>query len=96
MALYLKTNKTKMVNLIRTKGYHPTVRRAQYEKAFRARSYWLSWFESDGLYKALLMTAGGRTYLRVTNQTTGEENMIHIPLTELQKYGMIEEIDNGK
>ena len=92
MACYIKANKTKMVSLIRTKGYHPTVRRAQYEKAFRARSYWLTWLESDGLYKALLMTAGGRTYLRVTNQTNGEEKMIHIPIEELRKYQMTEEI----
>lgn len=96
MALYLTSNKTKMVKLICSKGYKPTVRRARYEKAFRARSFWLTWLESDSLYEALIMTAGGKTYLRITNETTGEENMIHIPLTELEKYGMIEEVDNGK
>lgn len=92
MACYIKANKTKMVNLIRAKGYHPTVRRAHYEKAFRARSYWLSWLEGDGLYKALLMAAGGRAYLRVSNQTAGEEKMIHIPIEELRKFQMTEEI----
>lgn len=94
MAIYLRANKTKMVMLLRDKGYKPTVKRAQYEKAFRARSYWLTWFENNYMYKALLMTAGGRTYLRVTNETTGEEKMIHIPLAELEKYDMTEEITN--
>lgn len=47
MAFYLKANKTKMVNLIRLKGYKPTLRRSHYEKAFRARTYWLSWMEND-------------------------------------------------
>lgn len=89
-AKYLRANKTKMVNLIRAKGYRPTIKRARYEKAFRARSFWLTWLESDGLYEALLMTAGGRTYLRITNKTTDEEKMIHIPLAELVKYDLVE------
>lgn len=96
MALYLKANKTKMIKLLCARGYKPTVKRARYEKAFRSRSFWLTWFESDGLYNALLMTAGGRTYLRVTNETTNVEKMIHVPLDELKKRDMIEEVDNGK
>lgn len=96
MALYLKANKTKMVKLLCDRGYKPTIKRARYEKAFRSRSFWLTWLESDGLYNALLMTAGGRTYLRVTNETTNVEKMIHIPLDELKKRDMIEEVDNGK
>ena len=93
MACYLKANKTKMVKLIQSKGYKPTIKKAQYEKAFRARSYWLTWLECDGMYQALLMTAGGRTYLRVRNLTTDDEKMIHIPLAELEKYDMKEEIN---
>lgn len=90
----LKANKTKMVKLLRDKGYKPTIKRAQFEKAFRARSYWLTWLESDGMLEALLMTAGGRTYLRIRNLTTGaEDRMIHIPLAELEKYDMKEEIE---
>lgn len=96
MALYLTSNKTKMVKLLCDKGYKPTIKRARYEKAFRARSFWLTWLENDRLYEALLMTAGGRTYLRVTNKTENVEKMIHIPLIELKKYDMIEEIVNGK
>lgn len=96
MALYLTSNKTKMVKLICSKGYNPTVRRARYKKAFRARSFWLTWLESDGLYEALLMTAGGKTYLRITNKIIGKEKMIHIPVEELQKYSMTEEINDGK
>lgn len=92
MAFYLKANKTKMVNLIRLKGYKPTLRRSHYEKAFRARTYWLSWMENDCLYKASLMTAGGRTYLRVINQTTNAEKMFHIPIEELRKHEMLEEV----
>ena len=93
MACYLKANKTKMVKLIQSKGYKPTIKKAQYEKAFRARSYWLTWLECAGMYQALLMTAGGRTYLRVRNLTTDDEKMIHIPLAELEKYDMKEEIN---
>ena len=92
MAFYLKANKTKMVNLIRLNGYKPTLRQSRYEKAFRARTYWLSWMENDCLYRASLMTAGGRTYLRVINQTTNADKMIHIPFDELKQYEMLEEI----
>lgn len=87
---YLRANKTNMVKLIRTKGFSPTVKRARFEKAFRARSYWLTWMESSGLHEALLMTAGGRTYLRIKNQTTGDEGMHHIPLAELEKFDLVE------
>lgn len=87
---YLRANKTNMVKLIRTKGFSPTVKRARFEKAFRARSYWLTWMESSGLHEALLMTAGGRTYLRIKNQTTGDEGMNHIPLAELEKFNLVE------
>lgn len=93
MACYLKANKTKMVKMLKDKGYKPTIKKAQYEKAFRARSYWLTWLECDGMYQALLMTAGGRTYLRVRNLTTEDEKMIHIPFAELEKYDMKEEIN---
>ena len=93
MACYLKANKTKLVRLLQDKGYKPTVKAARFEKAFRARSYWLTWLESDGMYEALLMTAGGRSYLRVRNLTTGGEKMIHIPLAELEKYDLKEDIN---
>lgn len=94
MAIYLKSNKTKMVQLLRDKGYTPTIKRAKFEKAFRARSFWLTWLESDGMHEALLMTAGGRSYLRVRNLTAGgEDKLIHIPLAELEKYQMTEVIN---
>lgn len=87
---YLRANKTNMVKLICTKGFTPTVKRAKFEKAFRARSYWLTWMESNGLHEALLMTSYGRTYLRVKNLTTGDEGMQHIPLAELEKFDLVE------
>lgn len=87
---YLRANKTNMVKLIRTKGFSPTVKRARFEKAFRARSYWLRWKEPSGFHEALLMTAGGRTYLRIVNQTTNQEGMHHIPLSELEKFDLVE------
>ena len=93
MAVYLKANKTKMVRLLRDKGYKPTVKRARFEKAFRARTYWLTWLESDGMYEASLGTAGGRAYLRTINMTTGDDNVIHVPLKELEKYEMTEVIN---
>lgn len=88
--MYLRANKTNMVKLIRTKGFSPTVKRARFEKAFRSRSYWLRWMEPSGAHEALLMTAGGRTYLRIVNQTTNKEGMHHIPLAELEKYDLVE------
>lgn len=88
--MYLRANKTNMVKLIRTKGFTPTIKRARFEKAFRSRSYWLRWREPSGFHEALLMTAGGRTYLRITNQTTNQEGMQHIPLTELEKFNLVE------
>lgn len=94
MAIYLRANKTKMVQLLRDKGYTPTIKRARFEKAFRARSFWLTWMESSGMLEALLMTAGGRTYLRVRNLTDGgEDKFIHVPLAELEKYQMTEEVN---
>ena len=94
MAIYLKANKTKMVQLLRDKGYTPTIKRAKFEKAFRTRSFWLTWLESDGMYEALLMTAGGQSYLRLRNLTAGgEDKFIHVPLAELEKYQMTEVIN---
>lgn len=89
-AKYLRANKTNMVKLIRTKGFSPTVKKARFEKAFRARSYWLRWREPNGFHEALLMTAGGKAYLRITNQTTNKEGMLHIPLAELEKFDLVE------
>lgn len=91
--IYLKTNKTQMVRLIQDKGYCPSLRKSVFEKAFRARSYWLTWMEDDGMHQALLMTAGGRTYLRVRNMTQDSERMIRVPLGELEKYKMTEVIE---
>ena len=87
---YLRANKTNMVKLIRTKGFTPTVKRARFEKAFRARSFWLRWREPSGFHEALLMTAGGRTDLRIKNHTTNPEGMHHIPLAELEKFDLVE------
>lgn len=94
MAIYLRANKTKMVQLLKDKGYTPTIKRAKFEKAFRARSFWLTWTQSDEMLEALLMTAGGRSYLRVRNLTAGgEDKFIHVPLAELEKYQMTEEVN---
>lgn len=92
MACYLKANKSKMVRLLRDKGYHPTVKRSLFEKTFRERSYWLTWLESNSMYLAHLMTAGGRPYLRIANKTVGGEKMIQITPDELKKYDIKEEI----
>lgn len=95
MACYITANKTKMVKLLRDKGYKPTVKRARFDKAFRRRSYWLTWLESDGLYEALLSTAAGKSFLWIRHNRE-HKAQIHIPLADLQKYEMTEEIDNGK
>ena len=90
----LQANKTKMVNLLQNKGYKPTVKRARFEKSFRLRAYHLTWLEDDMMHEAQLMTAGGRSYLRINNLTTGvEDKFIHIPLAELNKYEMTEVVD---
>lgn len=91
MKYYLTANKTKMVKLLQSKGYKPTVKKSKFEKAFRMRSFWLSWLEGSGLHRALLMSAGGRPYLRVTNNE--EEKMFPLCFEELNKYNMTEVIE---
>lgn len=86
----LRANKTKMVMLLRSKGYKPTIKKSKYEKAYRSRSYWLTWLQSDGLYTALLTTAAGRSFLKVSHD--GEDKFIPVPLAELERYEMKEEI----
>jgi len=77
-----------MVKLLQEKGYHPSVKKSKFEKAFRMRSFWLSWLEGSGLHRALLMSAGGRPYLRVTNNDG--DKMFPLFFEELSRLNMTE------
>lgn len=88
MIYYLKANKTKMVNLLRQLGYHPTISQARFEKMFRRRSYTLVWMEPDGFFEARLLTAGGVSHLRITHD--GKSKMLQIPLALLKQLDMAE------
>lgn len=87
-AKYLRANKTKMVKLLRSLGYHPTVKSARYEKLFRRRSYWLTWMEPSGAHRALLTTAAGRPFISVTHWDS--EKIINLTLETLEKYDLVE------
>lgn len=88
----LTANKTKLVKLLRANGYHPTVHRAQFEKhtLSRSRSYWLAWLQSDGLYTALLSTAGGAAFLRITHGDA--QHFIQLSMSELDKFDLKEAV----
>lgn len=93
MKIYrLTANKTKLVNLLRANGYHPTVHRAQFSKGAvpKHRSYWLRWLESDGLYTALLSTAGGAAFLRITHGDA--QHFIQLSMSELDKFDLKEAV----
>ena len=75
---YLRANKTKMVKLFRSLGYHPTVKSARFEKLFRRRSYWLTWMEPSGAHRALLTTAAGRPFVSITHWDS--EKIINLTL----------------
>lgn len=88
-AMYLKANKTSFVKLLCDHGYKPTVRRAKMEKLFRARTWWLSWKQSEGAYEASISAAGGRPFMRIKGPDDLDK-IISLDIGELKKLGMVE------
>lgn len=85
---YIKANKSAFVKLLRTHGYKPTVHRAKLEKAFRARTWWLSWKQPEGEYEASLSSAGGRPFVRILGPD--RDTIIPLHIAELEELGMVE------
>lgn len=87
---YLTANKTKMIKLLKDKGYNPTPKKARFEKLYRRRSYTLCWLEGSGMHKAMLYTAAGKPHLSIINNAG--ERIIHLTSAELDQYNMKEEM----
>lgn len=87
--LLLTANKTKMLALVKAKGYAPA-RKAQFIKGYRSRHWWLEWTGEDGtFYSALLDVAGGRAFLGMKIDTKWRCH--ELTLNELREFGMVEE-----
>lgn len=86
--LVLIPNKTKMVALLRTKGYTPTVKRARFQKG--NHSGWLTWYQPEGMYTAYLAAVAGKPHLMTRYEN--EEKHIVLTKSELQSFGLIKEI----
>ena len=60
----LIANKTKMIRLCREYGLEP--KKAKCTKAYRNRSWWLDWADSDYSWRVSLMVAGGAPVIGMT------------------------------
>lgn len=85
----LRANKTSMVNLLQANGYNPTVRTAHFNKGpGRHRAFWLRWVQDKVLHEALLSSAGGAAFVRVTHG--GSTAFIQLSFAELDKFNLKE------
>ena len=90
MRTYVITaNKTKMVSLLRGRGYRPSVRTAHFSKLYHRRSYTLIWKEPSGQFDAYLSAVSGKPILRITH--AGVSKSITLSIAELDQYNMTEE-----
>ncbi len=90
MATVLSANKTKMVRLLRSKGYHPTIRGARFERIGPQHlSFRLTWMQPEGQYQAYLTAVGGRPYCEVS--TADRKVTVLVTFDDLREYGLIQE-----
>jgi hypothetical protein len=85
--LKLKASKTRLYNLVR--AHHlvlPPMRKVDFAKAPRSRSWWLSWYEAGNKHKAYFSAVLGLAKLVMLP----EEQVISINLDELRKYDLVE------
>lgn len=90
----LTADKTKMVKLLRSKGYTPA-KNATFTKAFRARTWWLEWFDNTGSYNATLSTAAGSAFLGIRfNDSENPEKWtaFTLPMSELKAFDLLETV----
>lgn len=93
-AYRLKANKTSMVKLLQAKGFKPTVRKAHFEKGpdRRHRAFWLNWIQDKVLHTALLTTAGGKAFVKVSFGDERDPRFIQLSIAELNLYNLCEEV----
>lgn len=89
MVIYLlAVNKTKLVRLLRSKGYHPTIRGARFEKIGpRHLSFRLTWMQPEGQYQAYLTAVAGRPYCEVS--TADGKVTVLVTFADLHDLDMI-------
>ena len=94
----LIANKTKMIRLCREYGLEP--KKAKCTKAYRNRSWWLDWADSDYSWRVSLMVAGGAPVIGIRRRWYDDSaekeretwECKEIPLDLAEKLGIIEEI----
>lgn len=88
MAIVLSANKTKMVHLLCSKGYHPTIRGARFEKIGPSHlSFRLIWMQPEGQYQAYLTAVAGRPYCEVSKPD--RKITVLITFADLRDFDMI-------
>ena len=84
MAIYPTANKTKMVKLLRYRGYKiPSLYQAGFSRSGRA--FWLNWISDGVRHIAYYSAAGGRPTLLVDNEWTD------LTMAEVLGFDMVEE-----
>lgn len=94
----LIANKTKMLRLCREYGLEP--KKAKCTKAYRNRSWWLDWADSDYSWRVSLMVAGGAPVIGIRRRWYDDSaekeretwECKEIPMDLAEKLGIIEEI----
>lgn len=82
----LKANKGIMVNLLRAKGYTPTVKQSRFRKGSTGRTFQLCWKQCDGDYEALLYNINDRPHLKIYH--AGVNKYISLTVSELDRYDL--------
>lgn len=93
-AYRLKANKTNMVKLLQAKKYKPSIRKAHFYKGpdRRHRAYWLNWIQDNLLHTALLTTAAGKAFIKISFGDDRHPKFILLSLAELNLYNLCEEV----
>ena len=93
--MQLKATKTSLYNFITCYEPLPEMRKTEFIKAIRARSWWLKWYDGDMICKAFLSACMGSALLTVEKHewlgTTKSREVYRIAINELRVRGMIEE-----
>lgn len=97
----LKATKKSMYALVGAYEELPPMRKTEFSKAYRHPSYWLRWWDADGLAcKAFLAASLGKPVLSVTKEREYGEPVYEartLDVSELRALGMIEdEVTGGR
>ena len=96
--MQLKATKTSLYNFITCYEPLPEMRKTEFIKAIRARSWWLKWYDGELYCKAYFSTCAGRALLSIEKYIDGaygiqmiSRKVYNISLDDLRARGMIEE-----